>query len=409
MAVMGFRLSQRANGVSLLHGEVSRGMFNGLWPAFDQDEVPITSITNGVHAPTWVAREVFELAAKAGADTDSSWDDPEVWEVVDRIPGADLWSTKRELRSRLVDDARKRVRRSWRKRGAAPAELGWIDSVLDPDVLTIGFARRVPSYKRLTLMMRDPERLKRLLLHPERPIQLVIAGKAHPADEGGKKMIQEIVRFSDDPEVRHRIVFLPNYDIAMAQPLYPGCDVWLNNPLRPYEACGTSGMKAALNGGLNLSILDGWWDEWYDGDNGFAIPSADGIDDPDRRDDIEAAALYDLIENEVAPRFYDVDAVGRAAALDRDGAPHAEVARAEGDLHPDAARLRRPPLHAGRRRPRARSTTTTRAPASWRCGSAACWRPGRRSTSTTSSRSGWPTARRSAAPSTSTRSWRSAT
>ena len=310
MAVMGFRLSQRANGVSLLHGQVSRGMFNGLWPAFDQDEVPITSITNGVHAPTWVAREVFELAAKAGADSDSSWDDPEVWDVVDRIPGADLWSTKRELRSRLVDDARKRVRRSWRKRGAAPAELGWIDSVLDPDVLTIGFARRVPSYKRLTLMMRDPERLKRLLLHPERPIQLVIAGKAHPADEGGKKMIQEIVRFSDDPAVRHRIVFLPNYDIAMAQPLYPGCDVWLNNPLRPYEACGTSGMKAALNGGLNLSILDGWWDEWYDGNNGFAIPSADGIDDPDRRDDIEASALYDLIENEVSSRFYDVDPSG---------------------------------------------------------------------------------------------------
>ena len=137
--------------------------------------------------------------------------------------------------------------------------------MLDPDVLTIGFARRVPSYKRLTLMLRDPERLKRLLLDREHPIQLVIAGKAHPADEGGKKLIQEIVRFSDHPEVRHRIVFLPNYDIAMAQPLYPGCDVWLNNPLRPYEACGTSGMKSALNGGLNLSILDGWWDEWYDG------------------------------------------------------------------------------------------------------------------------------------------------
>ena len=177
-------------------------------------------------------------------------------------------------------------------------------------MLTIGFARRVPSYKRLTLMLRDPERLKRLLLHPERPIQLIIAGKAHPADDGGKKLIQEIVRFADDPEVRHRIVFLPNYDIAMAQPLYPGCDVWLNNPLRPYEACGTSGMKAALNGGLNLSILDGWWDEWYDGSNGWAIPSADGVDDPDRRDDLEAAALYDLIEKDVAPRFYDVDQDG---------------------------------------------------------------------------------------------------
>ena len=179
-------------------------------------------------------------------------------------------------------------------------------------MLTIGFARRVPSYKRLTLMLRDPDRLKKLLLHPERPVQLIIAGKAHPADDGGKKLIQEIVRFADDPEVRHRIVFLPNYDIAMAQPLYPGCDVWLNNPLRPYEACGTSGMKAALNGGLNLSILDGWWDEWYDGNNGWAIPSADGIEDPDRRDDIEANALYDLIENDVAPKFYDVDARRRA-------------------------------------------------------------------------------------------------
>ena len=221
-------------------------------------------------------------------------------------------------------------------------------------MLTIGFARRVPSYKRLTLMLRDPERLKRLLLHPERPVQLVIAGKSHPADDGGKKLIQELVRFADDPEVRHRIVFLPNYDIAMAQPLYPGCDVWLNNPLRPYEACGTSGMKAALNGGLNLSILDGWWDEWYDGNNGWAIPSADGVDDPDRRDDLEATALYDLIENEVAPRFYDVDADGRPVALAGDGAPHAQVARPQGARHPDGARLRAPALRPGRdHRPRA--------------------------------------------------------
>jgi len=309
MAVMGFRLAQRANGVSQLHGHVSRGMFNGLWPAFDEAEVPIGSITNGVHAPTWVGREVFELAVRHGADPES--DDTEAfWAAVDRVPGAEMWAVKRQLRERLVLDARRRLARSWEKRGAAPAELGWIDGALDPDVLTIGFARRVPSYKRLTLMLRDPERLKRLLLHPERPIQLVIAGKSHPADDGGKRLIQEMVRFADDPEVRHRIVFLPNYDIAMAQPLYPGCDVWLNNPLRPYEACGTSGMKAALNGGLNLSILDGWWDEWYDGDNGWAIPSADGIDNPDHRDDLEATALYDLIENEVAPRFYDVDADG---------------------------------------------------------------------------------------------------
>ena len=309
MAVMGFRLAQRANGVSELHGHVSRGMFNGLWPAFDEAEVPIGSITNGVHAPTWVGREVFELAAAHGLDRYS--EDPDAfWALVDKVPGPDIWATKRMLRERLVEDARRQLARSWAKRGSAPAELGWIDSALDPDVLTIGFARRVPSYKRLTLMLRDPERLKALLLHPERPVQLIIAGKAHPADDGGKKLIQEMVLFADDPEVRHRIVFLPNYDIAMAQPLYPGCDVWLNNPLRPYEACGTSGMKAALNGGLNLSILDGWWDEWYDGENGWAIPSADGVDDPDRRDDVESAALYDLIENEVAPRFYDADADG---------------------------------------------------------------------------------------------------
>ncbi|HET9499057.1 MAG TPA: alpha-glucan family phosphorylase, partial [Marmoricola sp.] len=259
MAVMGFRLAQRANGVSALHGQVSRGMFHGLWPAFDTEEVPITSITNGVHAPTWVAREVFDLAERHGADVGSDRDS--LWAVVDKIPADELWATKRTLRQRLVEDARHRLRRSWTERGAANAELSWIDGALDPDVLTIGFARRVPSYKRLTLMLRDPERLKRLLLHPERPIQLVIAGKAHPADEGGKRLIQEIVRFADAHDLRHRIVFLPNYDIAMAQPLYPGCDVWLNNPLRPYEACGTSGMKAALNGGLNLSILDGWWDE----------------------------------------------------------------------------------------------------------------------------------------------------
>nr|WP_246377574.1 alpha-glucan family phosphorylase [Nocardioides ginsengisegetis] len=309
MAVMGFRLAQRANGVSQLHGHVSRGMFNGLWPAFDEAEVPISSITNGVHAPTWVAREMFDLAAAEGADRDSD-DADAFWAAADKVSGAAIWSTKRELRQRLVVDARKRLAKSWEKRGAARAELGWIDTALDPGVLTIGFARRAASYKRLTLMMRDPARLKRLLLHPDRPVQLVIAGKAHPADDGGKKLIQDIVRLSDDPEIRHRIVFLPNYDIAMAQPLYPGCDVWLNNPLRPYEACGTSGMKAALNGGLNLSVLDGWWDEWYDGSNGWAIPTADGVDDIDHRDDLEATALYDLIEHEVAPRFYDLDADG---------------------------------------------------------------------------------------------------
>lgn len=308
MAVMGFRLAQRANGVSHLHGHVSRGMFNGLWPAFDEADVPIGSITNGVHAPTWMAREVLALASGAGVDVDHA--DGDAFAAVDRVSSADIWRTKRVLRARLVEDARRRLRASWQQRGAAEAELGWIDDALDPDVLTIGFARRVPSYKRLTLMLRDRDRLTKLLLDPERPVQLVIAGKSHPADDGGKRLIQELVQFADDPAVRQRIAFLPDYDIEMALPLYPGCDVWLNNPLRPYEACGTSGMKAALNGGLNLSILDGWWDEWFDGSNGWSIPSADVLGDPDRRDDVEAAALYDLLEHEVAPRFYDTGTDG---------------------------------------------------------------------------------------------------
>ena len=301
MAVMGLRLGQRANGVSQLHGAVSRGMFNGLWPTFDADDVPITSITNGVHAPTWTARAILELAHGATID------DPEGWQVIASAPEDVLWDIKRRLREDLVTMARGRLRESWRLRGASEAELGWIDTVLDPDVLTIGFARRVPSYKRLTLMLRDPDRLRALLLDPERPVQLVVAGKAHPADEGGKRLIQQLVEFADSEDVRHRIVFLPDYGISMATTLYPGCDVWLNNPIRPLEASGTSGMKAALNGGLNLSILDGWWDEWYDGENGWAIPTANGIDDPDRRDDLEAESLYALIENAVAPAFYTRD------------------------------------------------------------------------------------------------------
>jgi len=308
MAVMGLRLGGRANGVSKLHGVVSREMFDGLWPGFDDDEVPITSVTNGVHAGTWVDRRVYELADKYLGTHDLERDN--AWDRIDEVPREAIWATKRDMREQLVVEARRRTRSSWKKRGASPAELGWVDDILDPDVLTIGFARRVPTYKRLTLMLRDPARLKRLLLDEKRPIQLVIAGKSHPADETGKQLIQQMVRFADDPEIRHRIVFLPNYDIAMAQYLYPGCDVWLNNPLRPFEACGTSGMKAALNGGLNLSILDGWWDEWFDGGNGWAIPTADGVEDSERRDDLEAAALYDLIENSVAPRFYDTDDSG---------------------------------------------------------------------------------------------------
>jgi starch phosphorylase len=303
MAVMGLRLAQRANGVSQLHGEVSRDMFAALWPGFDTSEVPITSVTNGVHGQTWVAPEVFALAERyVGREL---VEEAHGWERVTRVPADALWSTRGVLRARLVEDIRRRLRQSYLQRGHAQAELGWIDSAFDPEILTVGFARRVPSYKRLTLMLRDRERLKALLLDPERPIQIVIAGKSHPADDSGKALVQQIVRFTEDPLIRHRIAFLPDYDMGMAAVLLPGCDVWLNNPLRPLEACGTSGMKAALNGGLNLSIRDGWWDEWYDGENGWAIPSAEGVQDPDRRDELEAAALYDLIEKDVRVKFYD--------------------------------------------------------------------------------------------------------
>ncbi len=301
MAVMGLRLAQRANGVSQLHGIVSREMFAGLWPGFDVEEVPIGSITNGVHAPTWVAREVMELAVR---EVPELVERAHSWEAISRVPDELIWSTRRALRAQLVDEVRARVRGSWLQRGATEAALGWVDQVFDPDVLTIGFARRVPSYKRLTLMLHDGERLKKIRLDPKRPVQIIIAGKSHPADDSGKALVQQIVRFADDPQVRHRIVFLPDYDIGMAKYLYHGCDVWLNNPLRPFEACGTSGMKAALNGGLNLSIRDGWWDEMYDGANGWAIPSAD-VGAPGRRDELEANALYDLIENNVRARFYD--------------------------------------------------------------------------------------------------------
>ncbi|MBV8928642.1 MAG: alpha-glucan family phosphorylase, partial [Mycobacteriaceae bacterium] len=302
MAHMGLRLAQRSNGVSLLHGRVSRAMFNELWQGFDPSEVPIGSITNGVHAPTWAAPQWLELGRELiGSDSPS---EPAVWERLQQVDPGHLWWIRSQLRELLVADVRKRLHQSWLERGASEAELGWIATAFDPNVLTVGFARRVPTYKRLTLMLRDPDRLERLLLDKKRPIQLIVAGKSHPADDGGKALIQQVVKFADDAGVRHRIVFLPDYDMSMARLLYWGCDVWLNNPLRPLEACGTSGMKSALNGGLNLSICDGWWDEWYDGENGWEIPTADGVSD-ERRDDLEAAALYGLLESTVAPKFYE--------------------------------------------------------------------------------------------------------
>ncbi|MGX5696063.1 alpha-glucan family phosphorylase [Agromyces soli] len=316
MAVMGLRLAGHANGVSELHGRVSRRMFGALWPGFDADEVPITSITNGVHAPTWTDPALTALAERALGTDDSEHAD---W-LSPAVADSELWSVKREMRARLVAEARLRLAASYLEQHPGASAPDWIATALDPDVLTVGFARRVPTYKRLTLMLQDPERLKAILTDPERPVQFVIAGKSHPADDEGKRLIQRLVQFAGQPEVRERIVFLPDYDMGMAETLYPGCDVWLNNPLRPLEACGTSGMKAAMNAALNLSILDGWWAEYAADDFGWVIPSADAAGDAAERDAREAAALYDLLEHRIVPAFYDrpADAEGAAGYFERD-------------------------------------------------------------------------------------------
>ncbi|MDF2574493.1 MAG: hypothetical protein K0S05_1405 [Agromyces sp.] len=303
MAVMGLRLAQHANGVSKLHGEVSRRMFGDLWPGFDAEEVPITSITNGVHAPTWTDPALVGLAESTLGTADPEHAD---WLSPALSDGA-FWTVKRRMRLQLVEDARRRLGAAWSEQHAGAQPPEWLSRVLDPDTLTVGFARRVPTYKRLTLMLQDPERLKSILTNPERPVQFVIAGKSHPADDEGKRLIQQLVQFAQQPELRERIVFLPDYDMGMAELLYPGCDVWLNNPLRPLEACGTSGMKAAMNGALNLSILDGWWAEYAGDDYGWVIPSADAAGDAGERDALEASALYDLLEHRVATRYYDRD------------------------------------------------------------------------------------------------------
>jgi len=306
MAVMGLRLARHANGVSKLHGQVSRRMFGDLWPGFDADEVPITSITNGVHAPTWTDAALLGVAESTlgtGDTEHADWRSP-------ALSDGEFWNVKRRMRLQLVEDARRRLAEAWSEQHSGAAAPRWISNVLDPDTLTVGFARRVPTYKRLTLMLRDPERLKSILTNAERPVQFVIAGKSHPADDEGKRLIQQLVQFAQQPELRDRIVFLPDYDIGMASVLYPGCDVWLNNPLRPLEACGTSGMKAAMNGALNLSILDGWWAEFADDDYGWVIPSADAAGDAGERDALEAAALYELLEHHVATRYYERDGDG---------------------------------------------------------------------------------------------------
>ena len=303
MAVMGMRLAGMSNGVARLHGVVSRSMFSGLWPDVPAEEAPITSITNGVHARTWVSDDMDDLLSRHMVP---AWDeaDASMWTRLEGARDDELWRVREQCRERLVGFVRQRLRSAALARGVSESDVAWCDEVFDPRILTIGFARRFAAYKRATLLLSQPDRLKALLLSPDRPVQIVFSGKAHPADDVGKEMIRQIVQFSRDPAVRHRIAFVEDYDIAVARTLLQGSDVWLNTPRRPQEACGTSGEKAALNGALNCSILDGWWDEMFDGDNGWAISSAETIEDQGRRDLVEANSLFEILERQVVPLFY---------------------------------------------------------------------------------------------------------
>ena len=308
MTVLALKLSRFNNGVSILHGKVSRSMWHTIWGQFPVDDVPIGSITNGVHAPTWVAPEMGGLYDRyLGSTWREDLDSTRIWGMAAGIPDVELWRTHERLRARLVDFVRMRLHAQLTAQGARAKELQVVESILDPTALTIGFARRFATYKRARLIMEDLESLKRVISDPERPVQFIFAGKAHPHDNEGKKLIQQLVELCAAPECRYHMVFLEDYDMEVASYMYQGCDVWLNTPRRPFEACGTSGMKAMMNGGLNFSTLDGWWAEAWTPDNalGFAIGLGEEYEEPQYQDFVESQILYNVLENEIIPLFYD--------------------------------------------------------------------------------------------------------
>jgi glycogen phosphorylase len=317
MTVLALKLTQASNGVSKLHGQVSRRMWQTLWPDLPEDEIPIGYVTNGVHVQSWISREMAELYDRyLGPHWRDEPADESGWAKTRHISSGELWRTHEKRRERLVAFARRRLRQQLKRRGAPQAEIETADEVLDPDILTICFARRFATYKRATLLLRDPARLARILNDPARPVQIIFAGEAHPRDDAGKELIKQIVTLCRQPEFRRRCVFLEGYDLAVARSIVQGADVWLNTPRRPLEASGTSGMKAAANGALNLSTLDGWWDEAWrkagitaEDDRaapiGWAIGRGEDYDDPNYQDQVEAEALYEILERDVIPTFYD--------------------------------------------------------------------------------------------------------
>ncbi|MBI4560161.1 MAG: alpha-glucan family phosphorylase [Candidatus Hydrogenedentes bacterium] len=320
MTVLAIRLSAAVNGVSKLHGKVARGMWSRTWTGVPEDEIPVTSITNGVHTRFWVSRDLAGLYDRyLGPGWITSPSDPEMWSRIDTVPDAELWRTHERRRERLVTFARRRLSAQLQQRGAPNTEIRAASEVLDPEVLTIAFARRFATYKRANLFLMDPARLTRILTNKEQPVQLIIAGKAHPADNQGKDLIRRVIHFARQPEVRNHIIFIEDYDINVARYLVGGVDCWLNTPRRPLEASGTSGMKAAANGVLNISIPDGWWCEAEQlGENGWSIGRGEMYDNPDEQDNVESQALYEILEREVVPTYYD---------RGRDGIPRNWVAR----------------------------------------------------------------------------------
>ena len=304
MTILALRLSRHANGVSKLHGDVSRSLWKDVWAGVPVHEVPITSITNGIHTKTWMAPEFAALYQKYFGDWEEHITEPDFWRRVTDIPDAELWDTHQQLKRRLVEFVRERVRMRRERIGDSPEAIRNVSQILDPEVLTIGFARRFATYKRGALLFSDKERLKRLLNDTTRPVQFIFAGKAHPRDEGGRALIQEVYKFSREAGFENRVVFLEDYDSYIARRLVQGVDLWLNNPLRPLEASGTSGMKLAPNGGINLSVLDGWWRESYNGNNGWAIGGEIVDGTVEFQSEVDANSLYQLLENQIIPLYY---------------------------------------------------------------------------------------------------------
>lgn len=305
MSTLALRLSSHANGVSRLHGKVSRKMWQKIWHHNPVEDVPIDYITNGIHVPTWISREIAALFDRyLGPDWMEDPDNERLWDQVERIPSTELWRSHDRCREHLVAFVRSHLVDQLKRRGASPKEVLEAGDVLNPDVMTIGFARRFATYKRATLLFSDPDRLDRIINNPDHPVQIIISGKAHPQDNEGKEFIRNIIHISRDSRFKRKIVFLEDYNIHISHVLVSGCDVWLNNPRRPLEACGTSGMKALANGSLNLSVLDGWWDEGYNTAFGWAIGRGEEYEDHEAQDEIESMELYNILEEEVIPMFY---------------------------------------------------------------------------------------------------------